>query len=40
MDQSAGGEKNCIVYSLFCIFNIIIVITISSSNISFVALLG
>jgi len=44
LNQSSGGQKNCIVYSLFCIVVIIIVIiiTISSiiSTISFVALLN
>jgi len=39
--QSSGGEKNCIVYSLFCLFIIIIVfIIINSSSISFVVLLN
>jgi len=27
-NQSSGGEKNCIVYSLFCIFVFIIIIII------------
>ena len=35
---SSDGEKECILYSLFCIF--IIIITIFSINISFVALLN
>ena len=42
---SLGGEKNCIIYRLVCIFSIIIIIitiisTISSISISFVALLN
>jgi len=46
LDWSLGGEKNCIVYSLFCIVIIIIIIIILSSSItnsisiSFVALLN
>ena len=36
-NQSSGGEKNCIAYSLFCIFVIIIINNIS---ISFVVLLN
>ena len=41
VDQLSDGEKNCIVYSLFCIFSIIFVIIITISiNISFVALLN
>ena len=44
VDQSSGGEKNCSVYSLFCIFIIIFIIIITSINssitISFVALLN
>jgi len=36
----SGGEKYCIVYSLFCIFIIIIIITIIISSISSVALLN
>jgi len=38
VDQASGGEKSCIVYSLFLLF--IIVIINSSSSISFVALLN
>ena len=40
---SLGSEKNCIMYSLFCIFIIIVVIIISSStssSISFIVLLN
>jgi len=37
VNRSSDGEKNCIVYSLLCIFVIIIS---SSSSISFVALLN
>jgi len=35
-----GGEKNFIVYSLFCIFIIIIIIITIIIGISFVALLN
>jgi len=40
-DQLSRGEKNCIVYSLFCILIIIIIIIISSiiSSIYFAVLL-
>ena len=38
VNRSSGGEKNCVVYSLFCIF--IIISSSSSSSISFVALLN
>jgi len=31
-NQSSGGEKNCIAYSLFCIFIIIIIIIIIISS--------
>jgi len=37
---SLGGEKNCIVYSLFCIFTIIISSSSSSTSISFLILLN
>jgi len=40
VDRSSGGEKNCVVYSLFCVFTIIIVSSSSNSSISFVALLN
>jgi len=42
VNQSSSGEKNCVVYSLFCIFIIIIgiIITISSSSIYFVVVLN
>jgi len=33
VDQLSGGEKNCIVYSLFCIFIIIISSSSSSSSV-------
>jgi len=39
VNQSSGGEKNCVVYSLFYIFMIIIII-VSSSSIFFVVLLN
>jgi len=44
-NQLPGGEKKCIVYSLFCILIIIVIIIISSSSIisssiSFVSLLN
>jgi len=39
-DQPSGGEKNCLVYSLFCLFIIIITIISSIIIISFVALLN
>jgi len=38
-NQSLGGEKNCIVYSFFCIF-IIIIIVIISSSMEFVVVLN
>ena len=38
MNRLLGGVKNCIVYSLFCIF--ITIIISSSINISFVVLLN
>jgi len=41
MNQSLGVEKNCIVYSLFCLFIIItIIIIVTSMNIFFVVLLN
>ena len=42
VDQSSSGEKNCTVYSLFCIFIVIIdlIVTIISISFSFVALLN
>jgi len=46
VNRSLGGEKNCVVYTLFCIFIIVIVIIITiiniiiSSSISFVVLLN
>ena len=42
VNQSSGGDKNCVLHSLFCIFIIIIIISSSgiSINISFVALLN
>jgi len=36
----SGGEKNCVVYSLFCIFIIFIVIIITIISISFVDVLN
>jgi len=39
-DWSFSSEKNCILYSLFCIFFNIIVITSIISSISFVSLLN
>ena len=38
VNQSLGGEKNCILYSMFCVFIIIIIIISSSSIYFFVSL--
>jgi len=48
VNQSLGGEKNCVVYSLFCMFIIIIITNITTIingisiiiSICFVALLN